>query len=243
MDPTGFPEMAKLSDSWWFARIAPHPAPTSLVLQTRVMIALYFLIVCIPSLTDLVLNEGSYNVLYGSYVVPSICISTGFLLLVWFLVNSDGGAWHLFWNHKFVPNVICMILTPAILGLAQWGFAFLINPVVKAWPALVAYKAVDPASFPASMYLPMALFTIVSQETVTRAFLVTRTRQIGGVLLGAVVWSTLLFSMSNLGWGMDAFASSVVSGALLTLVYARWGGLAGVILGRLAWECSNFIKI
>jgi len=207
------------------------------------MIALYFLIVCIPSLTDLILNEGSYNVIYGSYAVPSICISTGFLLLVWFLVNTDGGAWHLFWNPKFVPNVICMILTPAILFLAQLVFAFFFNSATKSCPNLIAYRSVDASTFQASLYLPMALFTVVSQETVTRAFLVTRTRQIGGVLLGAVVWSSLLYSMSNLGWGIDAFAASVVSGALLTLIYARWGGLAGIILGRMAWECSNFIKI
>lgn len=234
---------AKLSDAWWFARIVVLPVPDAFRVQLRVVITMFFLIVSVPSLTDLLLNEGSYNVLYGSYVVPSICISAGFLLLVWYLTGVDGGSWHAFWNPKLRPNLICMVLTPLVLALSQWGFAALFNTAAKDWPEVVPYRAVDSSNFPAAFMLPMVFFTIISQEAVTRAFLVTRVRQTGGGLLRAVVWGTLLFSTSNLGWGIDAFAAAVISGALLTIIYARWGGLAGVILGRIAWECSNYVKL
>ena len=238
---------ARLSDSWWFARVVAHPAPADLVLQLRVTIALYFLMVCIPSLTDLILNEGSYNVLYGSYVVPSICTSAGFLLLIWFLVRAADGAWRLFWNSRFLPNVICMILAPAVLWLSQWAIGLAMTALIKSSPGLEPYRWVDPSvhpkDFPANLMLPMVFFTIVSQATVTQAFVMTRIRQCGGGLFQAVLWSALLYSASNFGWGIDAFVSALISGVLFAVIFARWGGLVGLILGRMAWEASNYIKL
>jgi hypothetical protein len=235
----------RLSDSWWVARIAPHPAPATLVTQTRLAIALYLIMISLPSLADLLLNEGSYNVLYPSYAIPSTCISIGFLLLTWYLVNVEGGAWQIFWNSKFVPNVACMILTATALTVTQLCFHPIFNEVVKKWPALAPYRAAEFLAFKDSLMLmlPMTFFAILCQEIMARGFLITRIRQVGGGLAQAVLWSILLYSTSSFGWGIDVFCGALVSGLALSLIYARWGGLAGIILGRMAWECSNYLNV
>jgi membrane protease YdiL (CAAX protease family) len=233
----------RLSDAWWFARIAPHPVPASLMLQTRVVIVLFLLVTGVPGLADLFFLQGSYNVLDISYVIPSICISLSFLILIVYLVRLDGGSWDLFWNPKFVPNAICILLTPFALGIGQWGLTPIVNWAVKSWPALLPYRAVDAGGFPVKLMLPMIFFAIVCQEVVAHAFILTRARQSGIALRRALFWSAILYAAGGFGWGIDTFLSALITGALLALVYARWGGLAGIILGRMAWEISNFVKM
>jgi len=235
----------RLSDAWWFARIAPHPAPATLVVQTRLAIALYLITISVPAIADLILNEGSYNVLYPSFAVPSTCMSIGLLILTWYLVSIEGGAWQIFWNSKFTPNVACMLLTAVALTVVQLGCHPLFNEIAKKWPALAPYRAAEFSAFQKSLVLmlPMTFFAILCQEILTRGFLITRIRQVGGSLTQALLWSVLLYSTSTFGWGIDSFCAALVSGTALSLIYARWGGLAGIILGRMAWECSNYLKL
>jgi hypothetical protein len=83
----------------------------------------------------------------------------------------------------------------------------------------------------------------MAEESIARALVITRVRQIGGGLLRAVLLSTMVYGSCQLGFGLNVFAASLVGGAILAVIYARWGGLAGFILGRVAWECSNYIKL
>lgn len=231
------------SESWWFSSIPPHPAPSSLRLQYRMAALLYMLVLGIPTTADLYFNEGSYFGLTETFVVFMISANVAFVVLVGYFIRSEGSSWRPFWNEKFAPNILCLLFTPFLLFTVDYLTSFLFNGLIGQYPRLAAYIAPKPTpeDFPASLVLPLAAAMITSQEITTRAFLMTRIRQSGGSLATAIVWSTALFSLTMIGWGLDVFVASVVIGALLALIYARWGGLVGIILGRFVWEVSNFL--
>jgi membrane protease YdiL (CAAX protease family) len=226
-------------DYWWFSRTTVRPVPSSLRIQLCVVTALYLLAFGLPGLADLLLNKGSYNALDWSYVIPAVCSSLGLLILAWYFVRIDGGTWRAFWNSRPVPNLVCFFVTLLIYGVAQWGSNGLTDFLIKNFHGLNPYRAVGSSTFPANLMIPTTAAFVLSEEIIARGYVITRVRQTGGGLVRAVLWSTLLSSTCHIGWGADIFFSSIASGILLGLLYARWGGLAGLIAGHIAWE---FVK-
>ena len=236
-----------LNDHWWFARIAPHPAPQGLRLQLRVVTAFFLLMYGIPAAGDLVFGGGLYaNNFSPSEMIFALSSSAALLALFWYLARAEGGSWQNFQNPKLAANVWCILLVPLVLALSQWGMDRAFDSLQKGFPNLSRFCSPHPAivsPFPWHYFLPTALAYAIAEEAVTRGYLITRVRQIGGGLGCAVFLSTLVYGANHVGWGLNGFAASVINGVVLALIYARWGGLAGFILGRGAWECSNYIKL
>ncbi len=235
-----------LNDHWWFARIAPHPAPQGLRLQLRVVTLFYLLMYGIPAAADLFFSGGVYaNTFSPPEMIFALSSSAALLALFWYLARAEGGSWRNFYNPKFLANAWCILLVPFVLALSQWGLDRVFESLQKSFPGLAHFCSPHAAVIspvPWLYFLPTTLAYAIAEEAVSRGYLITRVRQSGAGLECAVFLSTLVYSANHVGWGLNVFAAAVASGVVLALIYARWGGLAGFILGRMVWECSNYLK-
>lgn len=228
------------TDRWWFFQIASRQAPSALRIQFAVFLCFYVLMYGLPGIADLLINRSVYlNWYTGSETVFAVSSSAAVFVLLWYLCRVEGGGWRDFWDSRFLGNLVCLLLVFGVLWVGDRGVEAAFARLQDYCPAVRAYCSQPSPLQPPDWYylIPATLAYTAVEEAVLRGYVMTRARQAGLGLAAAVLISAGIDGLTHAAWGLDRLAESLVLGAALAAIYARWGGLAGFILGRAIWEC------